>query len=61
MTAYSLHHDKSPLGDYLRRMKSKLGPAGAGDRPQDRDHLLHDGEEASRIQRDTLGGARRPT
>jgi transposase len=29
MAAYSLHHDKSPLGDYLRRMKSKLGPAGA--------------------------------
>src|SRR5437762_873975 len=29
MTAYSLHHDQTPLGDYLRRMKSKLGPAGA--------------------------------
>jgi transposase len=29
MAAYSLHHDKSPLGDYLRRMKSKLGPPGA--------------------------------
>jgi transposase len=29
MAAYSLHHDESPLGDYLRRMKSKLGPAGA--------------------------------
>ena len=29
MAAYTLHHDKSPLGDYLRRMKSKLGPAGA--------------------------------
>ena len=29
MAAYSMHHDKSPLGDYLRRMKSKLGPAGA--------------------------------
>jgi transposase len=29
MAAYSLHHDKTPLGDYLRRMKSKLGPAGA--------------------------------
>ena len=29
MAAYSLHHDKSPLGDYLRRMKSRLGPAGA--------------------------------
>ena len=24
-----LHHDRSPLGDYLRRMKSKMGPAGA--------------------------------
>jgi transposase len=29
MAAYSLHHDKTPLGDYLRRMKSKVGPAGA--------------------------------
>ena len=29
MAAYSLHHDQSPLGDYLRRMKSKLGPEGA--------------------------------
>jgi hypothetical protein len=24
-----LHHDETALGDYLRRMKSKLGPAGA--------------------------------
>jgi len=29
MAAYSLHHDTTPLGGYLRRMKSKLGPAGA--------------------------------
>ena len=29
MAAYSLHHDQSRLGDYLRRMKSRLGPAGA--------------------------------
>jgi transposase len=29
LAAYSLHHENSPLGDYLRRMKSKLGPAGA--------------------------------
>jgi transposase len=29
MAAYSLHHDQTPMGDYLRRMKSKLGPAGA--------------------------------
>ena len=29
MAAYSLHHDQTPLGDYLRRMKSKLGPAAA--------------------------------
>ena len=29
MAAYALHHDQSPLGDYLRRMKSKLGPEGA--------------------------------
>ena len=28
MAAYSPHHDQSPLGDYLRRMKSKLGPEG---------------------------------
>jgi hypothetical protein len=24
MAAYSLHHDKSPLGDYLRRRKSNM-------------------------------------
>jgi hypothetical protein len=29
IAAYTLHHDQTPLGDYLRRMKSKLGPAGA--------------------------------
>ena len=27
--AYSLHHNLTPLGDYLRRMKSRLGPAAA--------------------------------
>lgn len=27
--AYSLHHNLSPLGDYLRRMKTRLGPAAA--------------------------------
>jgi len=29
MAAYSLHHNQTALGDYLRRMKTKLGPAGA--------------------------------
>ena len=29
LAAHSLHHDKTPMGDYLRRMKAKLGPAGA--------------------------------
>jgi transposase len=29
LAAYSLHRDQTVLGDYLRRMKSKLGPAGA--------------------------------
>jgi transposase len=29
LAASSLHHDETPLGDYLRRMKSKLGPAAA--------------------------------
>jgi len=29
LAAFTLHHDQTPLGDYLRRMKSKLGPAGA--------------------------------
>jgi transposase len=27
--AYSLHHNLTPLGDYLRRMRSKLGPSAA--------------------------------
>lgn len=29
LAAYALHHDQSPMGDYLRRMKAKLGPAAA--------------------------------
>jgi transposase len=29
MAAYSLHREQSPIGDYLRRMKAKLGPAAA--------------------------------
>ena len=29
LAAYALHHDQPPMGDYLRRMKSKLGPAAA--------------------------------
>jgi len=27
--AYSLHHSLTPMGDYLRRMKTRLGPAAA--------------------------------
>jgi transposase len=29
LAAYSLHHSQTPMGDYLRRMKSKIGPAAA--------------------------------
>jgi transposase len=29
MAAYSLHRSRTPLGDFLRRMKGRLGPAGA--------------------------------
>ena len=29
MAASSLHHSQSPLGNYLRRLKAKLGPAAA--------------------------------
>ncbi len=29
LAAHSLHHDQTPLGGYLRRMKAKLGPAAA--------------------------------
>jgi transposase len=29
LAANSLHHSQTPLGTYLRRMKAKLGPAGA--------------------------------
>ena len=29
LAAYGLHHDQTPMGDYLRRMKSKLGPEAA--------------------------------
>jgi len=27
MAAAALHHSRSPVGDFLRRMKAKLGPA----------------------------------
>ncbi len=29
LAAHSLHRNQSPRGDYLRRMKAKLGPAAA--------------------------------
>ena len=29
LAAYGLHHDLTQMGDYLRRMKSKLGPTAA--------------------------------
>jgi hypothetical protein len=29
LAAFSLHHSLTPLGNYLRRMKTKLGPEGA--------------------------------
>ena len=29
MAAFALHHDLTPMGDHLRRMKSKIGPAAA--------------------------------
>jgi transposase len=29
LAAFSLHHSPTPLGDYLRRMKAKLGPRAA--------------------------------
>jgi predicted kinase len=29
LAAYSLHHNLTPLGNYLRRMKAKLGPKAA--------------------------------
>jgi len=29
LAAHSLHHDQTPMGYYLRRMKSKVGPAAA--------------------------------
>ena len=29
LAAHALHHNQTRMGDYLRRMKSKLGPAAA--------------------------------
>ena len=29
MAAFSLHHSRTPLANYLRRMKAKLGPEAA--------------------------------
>jgi len=60
MAAFGLHHELSPMGDHLRRMKSKIGPAAAQTATaQNRDHLLHDAEEAGRIRRIHLGTERR--
>ena len=30
LAAHSLHHNQTPMGDYLRRMKAKLGPGAVG-------------------------------
>jgi hypothetical protein len=51
LAAFSLHHSLAPLGNYLRRMKAKLGPRSRhhGNRPQDRSDLLHHGQKPSRI------------
>jgi hypothetical protein len=29
LAAYSLHHDQTPMGDFLRRMKSKMDAPAA--------------------------------
>ena len=29
LAAYGLHRSQTPMGDYLRRMKSRMGPAAA--------------------------------
>ena len=29
LAAHSLHHDQTPMGDYLRRMRGKIGPQAA--------------------------------
>jgi transposase len=61
LAAYALHHDETPMGDYLRRMKSKLGPAGATTATAHKIAIifLHDGEEASRIRCHDMGGTGR--
>ena len=48
------------MGDYLRRVKAKLGPAAAttATAHKDRRHFLHDGKEASRVRRIALGETR---
>ena len=50
LAAYSLHHDQSPLGGYLRRMKGKMDAPAAITATAHKIaiiYLLHDGEEAS--------------
>jgi transposase len=44
-----------------RRVHNRAGGGHRGDRSQDRDHLLHDGEEASGVRRNPVGATRRRT
>ena len=47
LAAFPLHHSPTPLGNYLRRMKTKLGPRAATTAAgtQDRSDLLHHGQK----------------
>jgi hypothetical protein len=51
MAAYALHRSLTPRGNYLRRMKAKLGPEAAtmATAHKDRSDLLHHDQKSSRI------------
>ena len=61
LVVHGLHSDQTPMGDYLRRMKAKLGPAAAMTATAHKIavifHTMH-GEKSSRIRCVALGATR---
>jgi transposase len=62
LAAHSLHHDESPLGDYLRRMKTNLGRRVLPPQRHTKSRSSSNyGEESGRVRRDLVGSTRHPT
>jgi len=61
LAANSLHHNHTPWGNYLRRMKAKPRPRRSdhGNGSQDRHHFLHHGQKSGGIRCHPVGATRR--